>query len=85
MFIGREKEIAILQETYEKPGFQMTVINEPIDKAAYESLLNRNGLIDRKYEEVQYLYFSLSGFSGWVEENADPAKTKLLTLKNLYS
>jgi AAA+ ATPase superfamily predicted ATPase len=26
MFIAREKEIAILQRTYDKPGFQMTVI-----------------------------------------------------------
>ena len=26
VFIGREKEIAILKETYDKPGFQMTVI-----------------------------------------------------------
>jgi len=26
MFIAREKELAILQDTYNKPGFQMTVI-----------------------------------------------------------
>ena len=26
MFIGREKEIAVLNEIYDKPGFQMTVI-----------------------------------------------------------
>jgi len=26
MFIAREKELAFLQDTYNKPGFQMTVI-----------------------------------------------------------
>ena len=26
MFIGREKEMKVLLETYMKPGFQMTVI-----------------------------------------------------------
>ena len=26
MFIGRKKELKILEETYNKPGFQMTVI-----------------------------------------------------------
>ena len=31
----------------------------------------RRGLIDRHYEETQYLFFSLSGFSQWVTDNAD--------------
>ena len=26
MFIGRKKELAVLEKTYSKPGFQMTVI-----------------------------------------------------------
>ncbi len=47
-------------------------------------LMNRKGLIDRKYEEVQYMYFSLSGFSKWVVENADAEKVSLLTLDDLY-
>jgi hypothetical protein len=47
--------------------------------------MNRKGLIDRKYEEVQYMYFSLSGFSKWVVENADAEKVSLLTLDDLYS
>ena len=58
--------------------------NEPIDKAVYDALTARRGLIDKKYEEVQYLFFSLSGYSEWVKENADVSKDKLLTLEDLY-
>ncbi len=59
--------------------------NEPVDKAVYDSLMARKGLIDRKYTEVQYLFFSLSGYSEWVNENSDPEKVKLLTLEDLYA
>ncbi|MBQ9550132.1 MAG: ATP-binding protein [Lachnospiraceae bacterium] len=59
--------------------------NEQIDKPVYESLMNKKGLIDRKYDEVQYMFFSLSGFSKWVVENADAEKVSLLTLDDLYS
>ena len=58
--------------------------NEPIDKAVYDSLMNKSGLINRKYTEVGYVFFSLSGYSGWVKENADPRMVKLLTLEDLY-
>ena len=58
--------------------------NEPIDKAVYESLMARKGLIDRKYSEVQYAFFSLSGYSEWVKENADTENVKLFTLEDLY-
>ena len=59
--------------------------NEQIDKPVYEDLMNRKGLIDRKFEEVQYMYFSLSGFSKRGVENADAEKVSLLTLDDLYS
>ena len=58
--------------------------NEPVDKAAYDSLMARKGLIDRKYSEVQYAFFSLSGYSEWVKENADTENVKLFTLEDLY-
>lgn len=58
--------------------------NEQIDKPVYEDLMNRKGLIDRKYEEVQYMFFSLSGFTKWVAENADGNRVSLLTLDDLY-
>jgi len=58
--------------------------NEVIDKDIYESLLARCGLIDRHYQEVQFLLFSLSGYSKWVRENIDKEKTKLLMLDDLY-
>ena len=59
--------------------------NEPIDRAVYDSLMDRKGLIDRRYTEVQYVFFSLSGYSQWVKENADPQAVKLLTLEDLYN
>lgn len=58
--------------------------NEVVDKDVYESLLARCGLIDRHYQEVQFLFFSLSGYSKWVRENIDKARTKLLVLDDLY-
>ena len=59
--------------------------NEVIDKEAYEALMERRGLIDKRYEEVEYLFFSLSGYSKWVKENAEKDKVLLLTLSDLYA
>ena len=59
--------------------------NEPIDKNVYEDLMKRKGLINHKFEEAQFILFSLSGFTEWVKENADSERTKLLTLDDLYS
>lgn len=58
--------------------------NDVIDKDVYDSLMNRRGLIDKHYEEVKYLFFSLSGYSKWVKENADPEKVQLFTIDDLY-
>ena len=58
--------------------------NEVIDKEVYESLINRKGLIDKRYEEVGLMFFSLSGYSKWVKENADPNNTQLITLEDMY-
>ena len=58
--------------------------NEVIDKEVYEALMDRRGLIDKRYEEVEFLLFSLTGFSKWVKENAQPDKIKLVTLEELY-
>ena len=58
--------------------------NEVLDKEVYDSLLARRGLIGKKYEEVQLLLFSLSGFSKWLIDNLDSEKTKLLTLEDIY-
>ena len=58
--------------------------NEVIDKEVYEALMDRRGLIDKRYEEVEYMLFSLSGFSKWVKENADPDRVRMVTLEDLY-
>ena len=59
--------------------------NEVLDKESYEALMNRRGLIDKRYREVQYLFFSLSGYSKWVEEHMDPKYDRLITLEDMYS
>lgn len=58
--------------------------NEVIDKEVYEALMDRRGLIDKSYEEVEFLLFTLTGFSKWVKENVQPDKVRLVTLKELY-
>ena len=59
--------------------------NEPIDGSVYEALFARRGLIDKKYGEVKYLFFSLSGYTRWVLDNHDENRVCLLTLDDLYS
>ena len=58
--------------------------NEVIDKEVFETLLRRRGLIDKRYSEVQFLFFSLSGYSQWVEKNADPQEVRLVSLDEMY-
>lgn len=59
--------------------------NEKIDKVVYETLLRRSKVIPCKYPVVQYLLFSLGGFSEWVEEHVDRRNVALLTLDDLYT
>ena len=59
--------------------------NEAADKEMYDALMSRRGLIDRHYEEVEFLFFSLSGYSKWVTENAQSDSVRLFTLKDLYA
>ena len=58
--------------------------NEPLDKSVVEGLKEREGLIDKKYQVVQYLLFSKSGFSSWVMENAERENLYLVDLERLY-
>lgn len=58
--------------------------NEKIDKTVYETLVRRSKVILCKYPIVQYLLFSLSGYTEWVEENTDSRTVALFTLDDLY-
>lgn len=60
--------------------------NEEIDKSVYDALVLRKGLIDHSFSEVQFLFFSLSGFSKWMldKEKEDGDRIKLITLKEMY-
>lgn len=58
--------------------------NEKIDRDVYETLVRRSALVPTKYQRVgPFLLFSLSGFTPWVEENAQDAK--LITLEDMYA
>lgn len=57
---------------------------EPIDRKVYEELLEKDGLISKEYETVQYLLFSKSGFTEWVKDHSDKNRMRLIDLKELY-
>lgn len=57
--------------------------NEKIDKGVYETLIRRGNLITNKYRISKYIFFSLSGFTGWFESLSDE-NVLLLTLDSLY-
>lgn len=57
--------------------------NEKIDKGIYETLIRRGNLISARYKITKYLFFSLSGYSEWVE-NLSENDVVLLTLDSLY-
>lgn len=58
--------------------------NEKMDKGVYETLVRRSKVIPSKYPVVQYLLFSLSGYTDWIEQNVDKKNVTLLTLDDLY-
>lgn len=59
--------------------------NEVVDKAVCDSLMERRALIDKHYKEVQYLLFSLTGFSKWLEEETDRDMVRLVKLEDMYN
>ena len=58
--------------------------NEKMDKSVYETLIRRGKCVSTKYPVVQYLLFSLGGFTEWFEENVDKKIVKLYTLDDMY-
>lgn len=60
--------------------------NDPLDKDVYDRLKDRIGLIDRKYREEALLFFSLSGFSRWMKDEAakSDGRIRLVTLEEMY-
>lgn len=59
--------------------------NEKMDKGVYETLVRRSKAIPCKYPVAQYLLFSLSGYSDWIEQNVDKKNVSLFTLDDLYA
>ncbi len=59
--------------------------NEKIDKTIYETLVRRSKVIPCKFPVVQYLLFSLGGYTEWIEQNVDRRNVTLFTLDDLYN
>lgn len=59
--------------------------NEKIDKSVYETLVRRSKAIPCKYPVVQYVMFSLAGYTEWLYENVDKKIVALYTLEELYA
>ena len=57
--------------------------NEKIDKSIYETLVRRGKVLAAKYKVSKYIFFSLSGYTEWVE-NLKDEDILLLTLDSLY-
>lgn len=57
--------------------------NDKIDKSVYEILIRRSKAIPSKYPVVQYLLFSLGGFTDWYE-SVDRNLVALYTLQDMY-
>lgn len=59
--------------------------NDPIDKSVYEALTARDELIDKAYTTCRYLLFSKSGFTEWVQSEAqDNDKLSLIDIEDMY-
>lgn len=58
--------------------------NEILDKTVLDSLIARNGLLDKRYRVISYVLFSLSGFSEWIMKHAEEMNTKTVSLEQMY-
>ena len=59
--------------------------NSKIDKEVYETLVRRAKALPFSYPVLQYVFFSLGGYSKWMEENVDGKMVSLYTLDELYA
>ena len=57
--------------------------NEKIDKGIYDTLIRRGKVIPAKYKISKYIFFSLSGYTEWLESLSEE-DVLLLTLDSLY-
>lgn len=58
--------------------------NEKIDKTVYDTLLRRANLVAGKYRVTKYLFFSLTGYTDWIRDNAN-RDVVLFTVDDLYA
>ena len=56
-----------------------------MDKKQLEELMDRDGLIDKRYKVVEYHLYSLSGFTDWVNDNAVALNVRLIPIEDMYN
>ena len=56
-----------------------------INKKQLEELMDRDGLIDKRYKVAEYHLYSLSGFTDWVKENAVALNVRLIPIEDMYN
>ena len=59
--------------------------NTPMDKKQLEELMDRDGLIDKRYKVAEYHLYSLSGFTDWVKDNAVALNVRLIPIEDMYN
>ena len=59
--------------------------NTPMDKKQLEELMDRDGLIDKRYKVAEYHLYSLSGFTDWVKDNALALNVRLIPIEDMYN
>lgn len=57
--------------------------NEKVDKKVYEALLRRGSLLAGKYQIAKYIFFSLSGYTDWVN-TLEREDVLTLSLDDIY-
>ena len=56
-----------------------------MDKKQLEDLMDRAGLIDKRYKVAEYHLYSLSGFTDWVKDNAVALNVRLIPIEDMYN
>lgn len=57
--------------------------NEEVDKTDFETMLSRKSIFPHA-TRIFFYAFSKSGFTKWVQENADANNVKLVTISDMF-
>jgi len=55
------------------------------DKKVYDALTERHSLLHQNYRVIQFLLFSVSGFSDWLISESKKGTVQCISLEQLYA